>query len=109
MRDAPPAFTNHRLADEKNEATPGVPLAGLGVKVASNLFLITLSTVEGDIERNIQLMNEQSWFDIPILYDDGRRAIIAIEKGPLGERAFSEAFAIAWSAAPDRCLARRAR
>jgi hypothetical protein len=45
------------------------------------------------MQRNIQHLKERSWFDIPAVYSDGRRAIIAIEKGIGGERAFSEAFA----------------
>jgi hypothetical protein len=35
--------------------------------------------------------------DIRFYYADGKRALIAIEKGPPGERGFSEAFA-AWAA-----------
>jgi hypothetical protein len=77
------------------ESTPGGQLAGIGVKAAPNLFLISLSTAEGDMQRNVQLLKERPWFDIPVAFDDGRRAIIAVEKGPPGERAFAEAFA-AW-------------
>jgi hypothetical protein len=36
-----------------------------------------------------------SWFDVSLVYVNQRRAIIAIEKGAPGERAFNEAFA-AW-------------
>jgi hypothetical protein len=77
------------------ESTPGDQLAGLGVKAAPNLFLISLSAAEADMQRNVQLLKERPWFDIPVAFDDGRRAIIAVEKGPPGERAFAEAFA-AW-------------
>ncbi|MCK7472699.1 MAG: hypothetical protein MZV49_02220 [Rhodopseudomonas palustris] len=45
--------------------------------------------------RNRQLLKERSWFDIPLVYSNQRRAIIAIEKGSPGERAFNDAFA-AW-------------
>ena len=83
------------LLMKEAESSRGVPLAGLGVQAAPNLFLIALSTAEVDVERNIQLLKERSWFDIPVAFDDGRRAIIAVEKGASGERAFSEAFA-AW-------------
>ncbi|HEY6257119.1 MAG TPA: hypothetical protein VIY51_15145, partial [Xanthobacteraceae bacterium] len=38
-----------------------------------------------------------SWFDIPIVYSNNQRAILAMEKGASGERAFAEAFA-RWSA-----------
>jgi hypothetical protein len=45
--------------------------------------------------RNVKLLKERSWIDIPIVYGDGKRALIAIEKGAPGARAFAEAFA-AW-------------
>jgi hypothetical protein len=76
------------------EQTRGVPLAGLAVKVTNGFFLIGLSAVEADRERNIQLLKERSWFDIPVVYTNNRRAILALEKGTPGERAFAEAFNI---------------
>ena len=77
------------------EQTRGTPLAGLAVKVTNGFFLIGLSAVEADVQRNIALLKERAWFDIPIVYSNNRRAILAIEKGTPGERAFAEAFA-AW-------------
>jgi hypothetical protein len=74
------------------EQTRGVPLAGLAVKVTNGFFLIGLSAVEADRERNIQLLKERAWFDIPVVYGNNRRAILALEKGTPGERAFAEAF-----------------
>jgi hypothetical protein len=35
---------------------------------------------------------EQAWFDIPVVYNDGSRTIIAIEKGTPGDRAFARAY-----------------
>jgi hypothetical protein len=77
------------------EQTRGVPLAGLAVKVTPGFFLIGLSALEADMQRNLQLLKERSWFDIPMVYATNRRAILAMEKGTPGERAFNEAFA-AW-------------
>jgi hypothetical protein len=77
------------------EQTRGSPLSGLAVKVTSGFFLVGLSAVETEMQRNIELLKERSWFDIPVVYNNGRRAILAIEKGNPGERAFNEAFA-AW-------------
>ena len=51
--------------------------------------------LEADKERNTGLLKERSWFDIPVIYNNGRRAILAVEKGNPGERAFKDAFA-AW-------------
>jgi hypothetical protein len=74
------------------EATRGVPLAGLAVKVTTGFFLIGLSAVDADVQRNMALLKERSWFDIPVVYNNGTRAILAIEKGTPGERAFEAAF-----------------
>jgi hypothetical protein len=80
---------------KSNEQARGTPLAGLAVKVTDGFFLVGLSNVESDRARNIQLLKERSWFDVPLVYANQRRAIIAIEKGAPGDRAFNDAFA-AW-------------
>ena len=79
---------------KSNEQARGTPLAGLAVKVTDGFFLVGLSNVEADRQRNIQLLKERSWFDVPLVYTSQRRAIIAIEKGAPGERAFNDAFAV---------------
>jgi len=78
---------------KQSEQTRGVPLAGLAVKVMTGFFLIGLSATEADLQRNVQLLKERAWFDIPVVYGNNRRAILALEKGTPGERAFAEAFA----------------
>ena len=77
---------------KSNEQARGTPLAGLAVKVTDGFFLVGLSNVDSDRSRNLQLLKERSWFDIPLVYANQRRAIIAIEKGAPGERAFQDAF-----------------
>ena len=78
---------------KSNEQARGTPLAGLAVKVTDGFFLVGLSNVDADRTRNVQLLKERSWFDVPLVYANQRRAIIAIEKGAPGERAFNDAFA----------------
>jgi hypothetical protein len=78
---------------KQSEQLRGVPLAGLAVKVTDGYFLIGLSAVDSEMQRNIALLKERPWFDVPIVYTDGRRAILAVEKGTPGERAFNDAFA----------------
>ena len=79
---------------KSNEQARGTPLAGLAVKVTDGFFLVGLSNVDADRARNVQLLKERSWFDVPLVYSNQRRAIIAIEKGAPGERAFNDAFAV---------------
>jgi hypothetical protein len=47
---------------------------------------------EGDMQSDIQLLNEQPWFDIRLRYAGGRSSV-AVEKGSSVERAFAAAFA----------------
>ncbi len=74
------------------EQTRGVPLAGSAVKVTNGFYLIGLSNLDTDKERNVQLLKERAWFDIPVVYNNNRRAILAMEKGTPGERVFADAF-----------------
>jgi hypothetical protein len=78
-----------------SEQARGTPLAGLAVKVTDGYFLIGLSAVDADVQRNVELLKDKPWFDIPVVYSNGNRAILAMEKGPPGDRAFAEAFT-AW-------------
>jgi hypothetical protein len=98
MFTLPPDFPHKGITNipgvlmKQSESTRGALLVGIAVKVTNNFFLIGLSSVDADRQRNIQLLKERAWFDIPVVYEDGRRAIIAIEKGTPGERAFAKAF-----------------
>jgi hypothetical protein len=101
MFNLPPDFAGGGIANvpgvlmKESEQARGVPLAGLAVKVTNGFFLIGLSAVDADVQRNMQLLKDRPWFDIPIVYNNGGRAILALEKGPPGDRAFADAFA-AW-------------
>jgi len=75
-----------------DEQARGVPLAGLAVKVTNGYFLIGLSAVDADVQRNADMLKTRDWFDVPIVYTSGKRAILAIEKGVAGQRVFEEAF-----------------
>jgi len=77
---------------KQSEEARGLPLAGLAVKVTNGYFLIGLSAVDVDVQRNVQLLKERDLFDIPIVYTNGKRAILTLEKGTPGTRAFEEAF-----------------
>jgi hypothetical protein len=79
-----------------NEKARGTPLAGLSVKVTEGFFLVGLSNATpADRERNLKLLLERPWFDIPVVYSNQHRAILAIEKGGSGQQAFKSVFT-AW-------------
>jgi hypothetical protein len=98
MFKVPPDFPSGGISNvpgilmKQAEQTRGTPLAGLAVKVTPGFYLIGLSNAETDKDRNLQLLKERSWFDIPVVYNNNRRAILALEKGTPGERVFADAF-----------------
>lgn len=77
-----------------DEQSRGTPLAGLPVPVTANVFLVGLSNLRTDMDRNLEFLRNRSWFDLPLRLANGQRAILAFEKGTAGERVVSEAFSI---------------
>ena len=84
----------HGVLMKQAAATRGTPLSGSAIRVTPNIFLLGLSMLESDAQRNFELLKERSLVEIPVGYSNGRRAIIAVEKGTSGERAFSDAFEV---------------
>jgi hypothetical protein len=84
---------------EDNEQTRGAPLSGLRVKVTNGFFLVGLSSAVEDLQRNVQLLKGRPWLHIRIEYSNGQRALLAIEKGVPGDRAFQDALT-AWGQNP---------
>ena len=71
---------------KRAEGQRGIALLGLAVDVTAGYFIVGLSSVEGDMSRNIQMLKESSWIDVPLFYKNGRRAILSLEKGLPGDR-----------------------
>ena len=80
------------------QRTHGEPLTGRLITAAPNHFVFGLSAFPSDAERNGALLRDRRRFDIPIVYQDGHRAMLAINKGTAGERILNDAIA-AWQKA----------
>ncbi|MBD8906763.1 histidine kinase [Methylorubrum zatmanii] len=80
-----------QLKDE--ESARGSPVSGLPVRVRDNLFLIGLSSLKSDIDRNTDLLLHKNWLDLAVTYTNGQRAVISFEKGNAGAQAMQNAFA----------------
>jgi hypothetical protein len=74
------------------ETIRGVSVAGLPVPVKENVFLIGLSDLKGDIERNAELLLRRNWMELPIRFASGQKAALLFDKGVSGERVFYDAF-----------------
>ena len=80
------------IQPKEEEVSRGSPVSGLPVRVRENLFLIGLSSLKSDVDRNTDLLLHRNWFDLPISYASGTRAILTFEKGSAGTRAMQAAF-----------------
>lgn len=74
------------------ENQPGYQLAGQGIPVVANLFLIALSQVEQTRQLNEQMMRTRPLVYIEFALSDGKRGAILFEKGVSGEQLFADAF-----------------
>ena len=84
------------LVLKQTEQARGQPLTGAAVPVTADLFWIALADDPDQAARNLRLLREGSWFDIPILFNDGTRALLTFEKGIPGDRIFETVLA-AWT------------
>lgn len=78
---------------KNDELSRGIELVGKVVRVQHGVFLMGLSATEADLGRNLKLLKERPWLDIPIVMKDGTRSILAIEKGSTGQSALNDALA----------------
>ncbi|MFT0859165.1 hypothetical protein [Ancylobacter sp. G4_0304] len=99
--ELPPNFDLGNVANvpgiraKASEGAQGAPLTGLAVRVAPGYFLIGLSAIDIERQRNLGLLITRNWIDLPMVFDNGRRAILVLEKGVPGDQAFRQTFS-AW-------------
>ena len=87
------------LLTRSSRQARAVPLAGLAVKVVDRYFLFGLSDKYDAEAANLALLEKSEWFDVPIVFSDGHRAMLTFEKGEPGRRLLAQAFA-AWDGPP---------
>lgn len=85
------------LVMKPTEEARGDALIGASVKVSPGFFWIALSSLPNEQQRNMALLRERGWIDIPMLYENGKRGILTLEKGSVGADAVEKAVA-AWQA-----------
>lgn len=82
------------------EQSRGVGLAGAAIRIADNMYWIALKSEPQAIRYNMELLVLRSWIDMPILYKSGRRAILTLEKGDVGEAIVKDAL-LEWGLAKN--------
>lgn len=73
------------------EGERGAPLSAISSALGENLFVAALSNVPVEAERNLDLLRNRNWIDLPVQFASGRRGIITFEKGGAGNRTIGDA------------------
>lgn len=82
-----------RLVLKSSESGRRQPLIGASAKVDESIFWIALSNNPNDVNFNIDQFRRMGWIDLPLVYANGQRAIITIQKGDPGREAINQALA----------------
>ena len=78
---------------KNEELVQGTALVGASARVVGNSFLFALSAAEQDQRANLDLLENQKWMDLALIYASGRRAIITLEKDDAAQTMFREVLA----------------
>jgi hypothetical protein len=73
------------------EGERGAPLSAISSALGENLFVAALSNVPIEAERNLDLLRNRNWLDLPVRFASGRRGIITFEKGAAGNQTIGDA------------------
>ena len=80
-----------RIAMKQTEQDRGNALIAVPAKITDDFHMIALNDFPDARATNLDLMRTRNWIDIPLAYRNGRRALLTLQKGPEGEKAFNEA------------------
>jgi hypothetical protein len=90
-----------RIAFKQTEADQGNPLIAVPAKITQDFYMVALNDLDEARQANTELMRQRNWIDIPVVYANGRQALITLEKGASGSEVFNQALD-AWArAAPQ--------
>ncbi|NTG46251.1 hypothetical protein G6M04_02610 [Agrobacterium rhizogenes] len=82
-----------RIALKSTEQDRGDALIAVPAKVTDDVYMVALNDFPDARKTNLDLLKTRNWIDIPVVYRNGRRALLTMEKGPTGSDAFNKAIA----------------
>lgn len=80
-----------RIAMKQTEQDRGNALVAVPAKITDDFHMIALNDFPDAQRTNLELLRTRNWIDIPLAYRNGRRALLTLQKGPDGVKAFDEA------------------
>jgi len=87
-----------RIAMKQTEADQGNPLIAVPAKITQDFYMVALNDLAEARDTNTDLLRQRNWIDIPVVYANGRQALITLEKGASGTEVFNQALD-AWARA----------
>jgi hypothetical protein len=85
-----------RVAMKRTEQDRGDALIAVPAKITDDFHMIALNDFPDARATNLQLLTTRNWIDIPVSYRNGRRALLTMQKGAEGVKAFDTALK-AWA------------
>ena len=86
-----------RISMKQTEQDQGNPLIAVPAKITEDFYMIALNDLTEAVQTNTQLLRSRNWIDIPVIYTNGRRALLTLEKGASGTEVFNQALDV-WAA-----------
>lgn len=86
-----------RISMKNKEQDQGDALIAVPAKITDYFHMIALNSFADAVKTNLELLKTRDWIDIPLVYSNGRRALLTLQKGPEGEKVFNEVLA-SWQA-----------
>ena len=80
-----------RIALKATEQDRGDALIAVPAKVTDDVYMVALNDFPDARKTNLDLLKNRNWIDIPVVYRNGRRALLTMEKGQTGTDAFNKA------------------
>jgi hypothetical protein len=80
-----------RIAMKQTEQDRGNALVAVPAKITDDFHMIALNDFPDARSTNLDLLRTRNWIDIPLAYRNGRRALLTLQKGPDGQKAFDDA------------------
>lgn len=93
-----------RVSFKRTEQEQGNPLIAVPAKITDDFFMVALNDYAQAVNINTRLLRERNWIDIPVIYKNGRRALLTLEKGSSGVEVFEQTMT-AWAAAANEAAA----
>lgn len=91
-----------RISMKQTEQDRGDPLVAVPAKITPDFHMIALNDFPDARARNLDLIKSRDWIDVPLIYSNGRRALLTMQKGDDGRKAFEEAVRVWQAAAPQQ-------